>query len=113
MRPRAEQPAITLILRMLEESELSAYVLAQRLGIDVRNTRQYMALLHQDRKVHIAAWEKAGIHGNGPPVPVWALGKGIDAQRPIAMDRKTQMARFRARSRSVIGLTHQLFRRAA
>jgi hypothetical protein len=89
MRQRSEQPPAILILRLLEKHDLSAYQIAEKLGLNVRNTREYMKILRGYHQVHVSAWES---HGRGPFVPVWGLGDYIDAERPALStwrDRRT------------------------
>lgn len=79
MRPRPEQPPVALILKHLEKDDATVYDLEPVLGINRRNIRPYMRLLHEQRAIHIDRWE---CHGNGPKVAVWGLGDHPDATYP-------------------------------
>lgn len=87
MRPRKEQPIITLILRELETGPSTAYELAHIVGIHVRNVREYLKLLHAERKIRIAAFESLR---TGPDVPIWALNQtfAADARGPRKRKRR-------------------------
>lgn len=78
MRPRAEQPVTTLILRDLEFGPATVNELESLLRIKRRNLRPYLALLHEQRAIHISGWEQR----TGPALPVWSAGGKKDKPRP-------------------------------
>ena len=88
MRPRREQPIITLIMRELETGPSTAYELAHVTGIHVRNLREYLKLLHAEKKIHITSYEALR---TGPAVPVWAIriGNSRDARRHVYKPRRS------------------------
>lgn len=96
VRPRSESPNFVLTLRYLEEQDLTPYLLATKLGINVRNARAYLKLAKDQGKAHVVEWCKHGQFGNGPPVPKWAAGKGVDAVRPQPMTGTESMRKQRS-----------------
>ena len=83
--PRNKSPNYTLTLRLLEEGDLTYYLLAADLGIELRNAREYLKLAKREGKAHVDRWEKHGQFGNGPPVPTYRYGEGEDAPRLAPM----------------------------
>ena len=78
MRKRNEQPALILIVRFLKEKGgLTSYQLAELLGLNVRNVRPYMKILHAERKVFIEGYKK---QSNGPLIPIWRLDEIGDCE---------------------------------
>lgn len=57
----------TLILRDLEFGPATVNELESLLRIKRRNLRPYLALLHEQRAIHISGWEQR----TGPALPVW------------------------------------------
>ena len=78
MRPREEQPVIELILRDIEDGPATAKDLEESMGVNRRNIRPYIKILHQFKKIHIGGWEQR----TGPALPVWFYGPGRDKPRP-------------------------------
>lgn len=75
MRKREEQSALTLIERFLKDKGgLTSYKLAELLGINIRNVRPYMKILHERKTVYIEDWKTPKL-GHGPKVPVWGLNE--------------------------------------
>jgi predicted ArsR family transcriptional regulator len=78
MRRREEQAALILIVRFLKEKGgLTSYQLAEQLGLNVRNVRPYMKILHTQNKVFIEGWKK---RSNGPLIPIWRLDEIGDCE---------------------------------
>ena len=69
MRPRIEQPVITLILRDLKYGPATVHELRTITGIHIRNLREYLKLLKDMKKIRIIGYERR----TGPPLPVWGL----------------------------------------
>lgn len=94
MRSRNEQPPAVLIKRALAEvgATIDAAGAAKVAGIQVRNAREYLKLLHGKRQIHVARW---GFNGQGPRFPIFADGDGVDAEKPDTARQKA--ARRRAR----------------
>ena len=72
MRPRTEQPTLTLILRDLEIGPATVPDLEETLGINRRNLRPYMKLAQELHGVAIVGWEQR----TGPALPVYGFGEG-------------------------------------
>lgn len=79
MRPRAEQPVRTLILRDLESGPATPYDLAAAIGIHVRNMRPYVKLMHEAGEIHVCDYERGH---QGPPRRVYAIGQRKDKPQP-------------------------------
>lgn len=88
MRPRKEQPIVTLIMRELETGPSTAHELSHVIGIHVRNMREYLKILHTEKKIRIAAYETLR---TGPALPVWAirLDNTRDARRHVYKPRRS------------------------
>lgn len=98
MRPRAEQPTLVLILRYLSEGPATAYELAARLRLTVRNTRPYLRILLERRNVFVRDYAPA--RNPGKKVPVYQVdkyGDGEDEPYPDAIPAKIRARRYRAR----------------
>lgn len=96
MRPRAEQPTLKLILRYLGEGPATAYELAARLRMTVRNTRPYLHILLERRDVFIRDYAPRP----GKKVPIYQVdkyGDGEDEPYPDAIPAKIRARRYRAR----------------
>lgn len=85
---------MALILRHLEKDDASVYDLEPVLGLNRRNIRPYLTLLHDQRAIHIDRYE---CHGNGPKVPVYGLGDFPDAPYPRRRTGAEQQRLNRAR----------------
>ena len=77
MRPRAEQPVPTLILRDLALGPATSHELVEITGVALRNVQAYLKLMH-GQSIHIGGWEQR----TGPALPVWHLGVAEDKPRP-------------------------------
>lgn len=109
--PRNKSPNYTITLRLLKEGDLTWYLLAADLGIELRNAREYLKLAKSEGKAHVTKWEKHGLFGNGPPVPVFTYGDGEDAPRPTPMTCAESMRRQRANP--LRKLERRMYERAA
>jgi hypothetical protein len=78
MRPRPEQPTVTLILRDLDDGPATVVDLEAAIGINRRNLRPYITLLKGEGLIRITGWEQR----TGPPLPIYDKGEGKDARRP-------------------------------
>lgn len=97
MRPRNEQPVVTLILRALQAKPLTIYGLEPVIGITRRNLREYMKLLKEEKRIYVFRYET---HGHGPKVPVYALGDHADAVYPRARTTAEQARIYKTRHRA-------------
>lgn len=77
---------MVLILRDLALGPAVNHDLADTTGIDIRNVRYYLKLLHAERKIRIGGWEQR----TGPALPVWHLGSGRDAPRPPRQSKEVK-----------------------
>lgn len=86
MRKRSEQPYIALFqVSIGERKALSAYELSSMFSIHLRNTRPYLKLLHEEKRIYVSRWVK---RKNGPAVPYFSLnpyGDLEDAEYPKAL----------------------------
>jgi len=100
MRKREEQSALALIERLLKDKGgLTSYQLAELLGINIRNVRPYMKILHDRKTVFIQDW-KTPKHGHGPKIPVWRLDEYDDGDdepypKPICPQQRARIYRKR------------------
>ena len=78
MRPRTEQPVVKLILRDLEFGPATVNELEETIGVNRRNLRYYMVMLHDLGIVKVVGWEQR----TGPALPVYGVGGSIEKQRP-------------------------------
>lgn len=113
MRPRHEQPVMTILRRAFEAgAELDFRRAAELCGLNVRNARPYLLLLHQElREIHIHRW---GFTGKGPRFPIYAWGEGDDAEPPELATEKARRRRARnLMSKGGIRAALPLLRRAS
>lgn len=100
MRRREEQSALALIERFLKDKGgLTSYQLAELLGINIRNVRPYMKILHERKTVFVEDWKTPKL-GHGPKVPVWRLneyGDGEDEPYPKATSPQARARIYRKR----------------
>lgn len=100
MRKREEQAALILIKRFLKEKGgLTSYQLAELLGINVRNVRPYVTILHDRKRIFVEHW-KTPKTGHGPKVPVWRLDEIGDCEdepypKPLSPQERARIKRKR------------------
>ena len=82
MRPRNEQPVVTLILKELEEGPATAYDLCEVVGIHIRNMRPYMKLLLERGRVKISRPEPR-TKTPGPRPPIYILERNKKNWKPL------------------------------
>ncbi len=107
MRKREEQAVLVLIERLMKgKSGLTAYQLAERLGINVRNVRPYMKILHAAKSVFVEDWKTPKL-GHGPKIPVWRwndYGDCEDEPYPKAVPHKERAKLKRKRRNANVQL---------
>lgn len=78
MRQRKEQSNLVLIRRLfLPKAALTAYQVAEFVGLTVRNTRPYLKILHEGKEIYIVRYVKKL---NGPAIPVYSVDTYKDAE---------------------------------
>ena len=100
MLRREEHPNLILIERFLKnKSGLTSYDLSKLLGINVRNVRPYLTILHNRKKIYIADWKTPRLK-RGPKIPVWGLNEfeEIDEPYPERIDPKITQQNTRKRN---------------
>ena len=79
----AAKDKIAQIKLILSVCPMHKHDIAELIPADIRTTRIYLNYLHRAKRIHIARWER-DIEGRERtyPTPVFAWGKGEDAEKP-------------------------------
>lgn len=75
--------------------------ICQKTGIAYKTlygSKNYMGELKSKGLVHISEWRRQSGHG-GPPNPIWAIGDGEDAIKPVPLPNTVTCRHYRIRSR--------------
>lgn len=72
----------------------TALEIAAAMKQEVHNIRRRLRILHKERAIYIASWERAN---NRLWMPVYALGKKKDAEKPPKVSAAEQRRRYRAK----------------
>lgn len=95
---RGQSPiAWTLIQRVLKTGPADRFRVAELTSLDPATTHKQLRKANLDGIVHIGSWARR--HGSGKMVPVYSLGKGIDAAKPPRQTDAEKGRRLRARNR--------------
>ena len=73
------------VLKVLQEKPCSALEIGERANMPRDTVRRHLTALHQSNEIHIVQWVQLN---DGPPMRVFALGFGIDAQNPYKERRE-------------------------
>lgn len=107
MRKREEQSALVIIEQLMKgKGGFTAYKLAELLGLNVRNVRPYLKILHQRKAVFVEDWKTPKL-GHGPKVPIWRwndYGDGEDEPYPKAVPHKERAKLKRKRRNANVQL---------
>lgn len=103
--PRGQTPiAQKLMLRELAKMPANRFRLADIMQLDPATTHKRLRLLHKAGAVHISGWERRRAYS--AMVPIFKVGKGIDAPKPPKLTSAEKERRRRAeikRKRIVCG----------
>lgn len=80
MNPPIMQRRYEALLNLAQHPYMTCKQLAARMSVGNRsNVYALLRALHAEGQVHIAEWMRTA----GKPVPGYAIGKGVDAVRPL------------------------------
>ncbi len=95
MVPRRLHPTMARIKAELQKgAPLTCQELEAKVHLVRNNVRQYLKILHLDYEIHIVDWIRH--HPQGPPLPVYAWGKGRDKERPPCQLAKDTQRKYRS-----------------
>lgn len=77
----------------LQGRPMHAWQLADAVHCHFRTAGRVLAQMHKLGQVHIIRWERS----QGAPLPVYALGLGDDAVRPVKLTDKERKARSKVK----------------
>jgi len=90
----ASQVRIARIEALLSQSPMNVHQLAQALPLSKRWVLEYLAHLHDLKRVHVLRWDKdIEERAKRHAIEVWAFGPGVDAPRPAADGLKVRRRR--------------------
>jgi hypothetical protein len=78
---------------VLQGKPMDAWQLADAVHCHFRTAGRVLAQMHKLGQVHIVRWERS----QGSALPVYALGLGEDAPRPVKLTDKERKARSKAK----------------
>ena len=91
------------MLRCLTDGPSTIREVCDETGLHYVTTREYLAALHKEKVIYIAAWDRDA-HGRSC-IKVYGLGEKADAKRPRLSDRERQVNyRNRKRLSAAMGL---------
>jgi hypothetical protein len=85
MRPRAEQPIPKLILRDLELGPATVVDLEETVGINRKNLRPYLKMLHESEAIRVVGWEQK----TGPALPVYGIEGQVKKRPKVKYERRS------------------------
>ncbi len=91
----ARQPNYKNVLLVLHEKPATAYDVAETLGMALTTIYKYLTQAHETHAIHIKAW----IHPaeRGPWRAVYAIGDGVDAEKPKPLPQAKRVEAYLAR----------------
>lgn len=84
------------LIKYLMDGTMSMRELAEATGLHYMTVQAYIAALHKEGVVHIAAWEQDSIKRHS--IRIYMLGEGKDASKEVAGEKRLA-ADYRARER--------------
>lgn len=95
---RCESANKTAMREAVKASAHHALSLSEKVGVSRRTAQSFLKEMHEYGVIHISGWRK--LERNGPPLAMYAWGKGEDVAMPKPLALRD---RFRKRSLSKAG----------